>query len=142
MKITTEIKAILIASFCLIGNLAETQVIKFLPNINVPFAGYMTINNESNKDIEIYKIRSDDFEKIEIHQTKIINNQTSMQKISRLVVKAKSKIELKPGGIHLMLFKPTKVLAHDDITEIHFLDVSEKVLFSESFTLKNRARNY
>lgn len=142
MRISYKVAAILIVGVCFNGYLAEAQVVKFLANIKVPSAGYLIISNESNKDIEISKIKSDDFDRIEVHQTTTKNNQTSMRKISKLTIQAKDNLELKSGGIHLMLFSPKKTLKHNDLTELHFFDDYDNIIFSKMFTLKNRAENY
>ena len=80
---------LLITSICLFGLTAKANVIKFLPNLNLPSAGYLTINNKSNEDLEITSVKSEYFKKIEIHKSTTKNNHTSMHQVKTLKIPAK-----------------------------------------------------
>lgn len=73
------------------------------PPVIKVMAGYMKINNLSNKDIKIQSAKSSLFNKVEIHLSEMKNGMMRMTKQDKLVIKAKSHIELKPGGLHMML---------------------------------------
>lgn len=81
------------------------------PPVVKVMAGYMKINNLSNKDIKVQSAKSDLFKKVEIHKTELKNGMMKMIKQEHLKIKAKGHIELKPGGLHMMLIgklKPVK----------------------------------
>ena len=78
------------------------------PPVVKVLAGYMKINNLSNKDIKINSVKSSMFERVEIHITKMKNGMMKMVKQENLNIKAKSFIELKPGGLHMMLIGKSK----------------------------------
>ena len=81
------------------------------PPVAKVMAGYMKINNLSNKDIKILSAKSDLFKRVEIHLTEMSDGMMRMIKQENLKIKAKGHIELKPGGLHMMLMgklKPIK----------------------------------
>ena len=81
------------------------------PPVVKVMAGYMKINNLSNKDIKIKSAKSDLFKKVEIHLTQMKDGMMRMIKQEDLNIEAKGHIELKPGGLHMMLMgklKPVK----------------------------------
>lgn len=133
---------LLITSICLFGLTVKANVIKFLPNMNLPSAGYLTINNKSNEDLEITSVKSESFKKIEIHKSTTKNNHTSMHQVKTLKIPAKKSMELKPGGIHLMLFEPVDKLEHNKEIKLNFLDKNENVVFYAILRLKNRTKDF
>ena len=93
---------------------------------NVPNStAFFVIKNNSDKDIAITSANSDVAEKNELH-THIKENE--MMKIEKLVVPAKSSLELKSGGDHVMLMGLKKELkAGDEINlELSFSDGDKK----------------
>lgn len=77
-------------------------------------AAYMTIENTSDKTITINTYSSDTFGKVELHETIMKDGMMSMIQPDKLVIKARSKVELKPGGKHLMLFARKRNLKLND----------------------------
>jgi copper(I)-binding protein len=92
--------------------------IKNLPPAVPMRAGYMQLMNHDANTATIVSISSNAFKKVEIHQT--INNDgvMSMHPIKSLVLEANGMVSLKPGGMHLMLMKPTRELKIGDEVEI------------------------
>ena len=78
---------------------------------NVPnSAAFFVIKNNSDKDIAITGANSDIAEKNELHTHIKENKMMKMMKIEKLVVPAKSSLELKSGGDHVMLIGLKKEL--------------------------------
>lgn len=75
------------------------------PGVKV-FAAYLTVHNQSDKTLTVNGFISKPFDKVEMHQTRIIKGVASMQKIERIEIKPGEKFHFKPGGYHLMLFRP------------------------------------
>ena len=99
-----------ITSLLLVGTVNAASSIKIenawspeAPPVVKVMAGYMKINNLSNKDIKIQSAKSSLFNKVEIHLTEMKNGMMRMTKQENLIIKAKGHIELKPGGLHMML---------------------------------------
>ena len=96
---------------------------------NVPnSAAFFVIKNNSDKDIAITSANSDIAEKNELHTHIKENEMIKMMKIEKLVVPAKSSLELKSGGDHVMLMGLKKELkAGDEINlELSFSDGDKK----------------
>ena len=96
---------------------------------NVPnSAAFFVIKNNSDKDIAITSANSDIAEKIELHTHIKENQMLKMMKIEKLVVPAKSSLELKSGGDHVMLMGLKKELkVGDEISlELSFSDGDKK----------------
>ena len=130
----------LITILYLISFASYADVIKFLPNIELPSAGYLTIHNKSNKDFEIHSVTSEDFERVELHKSTIKNGMSSMQKLEKLIIPANDEIKLEPNGIHLMLFKPKNKLEHNRKIQLYFFDENNQEVFTALLTLKNRTK--
>ena len=96
---------------------------------NVPnSAAFFVIKNNSDKDIAITSANSDIAKKNELHTHIKENKMIKMMKIEKLVVPAKSSLELKSGGDHVMLIGLKKELkAGDEINlELSFSDGDKK----------------
>ena len=96
---------------------------------NVPnSAAFFVIKNNSDKDIAITSANSDVAEKNELHTHIKENKMMKMMKIEKLVVPAKSSLELKSGSDHVMLMGLKKELkVGDEISlELSFSDGDKK----------------
>jgi periplasmic copper chaperone A len=78
------------------------------PPVAKVMAGYMKINNISNKDVKIKSAKTKLFKTVEIHLTQMKDGMMSMVKQENLTVKANNYIELKSGGLHMMLIGKLK----------------------------------
>lgn len=98
-----------------------------IPNVSNS-AAFFVIKNNSDKDIAITSVNSDIAEKNELHTHIKENKMMKMMKIEKLVVPAKSSLELKSGGDHVMLMGLKKELkAGDEINlELSFSDGDKK----------------
>lgn len=92
------------------GELIVTEAsIKLSPMPSIPSAGYMTIQNKSQNEISIEAILSDHFEKVTWHETFISKDGIAKMRMKKMpVIPAFSKVTLKRGGKHLMLYQPSK----------------------------------
>ena len=88
------------------------------PPVVKVMAGYMIINNHSNQNIKIKSAQSDLFQRVEIHLTKMKNGMMSMIKQENLNIKAKSHIQLKSGGLHMMLMGKLKPIVKGSIIPV------------------------
>ena len=76
----------------------------FTPNGAKVSAGYMKIENESNKQDVLQSVSNVSFaDKVEIHEMTIENQVMKMRPLKKgLVIKADSEVYLKPSGYHIM----------------------------------------
>ncbi len=96
----------------------ENSWISEAPPVSKVMVAYMTINNKSSEAIDITKAESELYSSIEFHETIHEDGMARMVRHNSLNIPAGSRLELKRGGPHLMLFKPTKHLTAGDTVSI------------------------
>lgn len=106
------------------------------PNLGMT-AGYITLENLSNKDLSLIGASSNDYNSIEIHETVLDKDKAMMKEIESLEIKAKSKAELKPLGYHLMLMGPLKVFKEDDSVIINLIFTNGKQMSVDFIVKRN-----
>ena len=87
------------------------------PNARV-MAGYLTIRNPGRKEIVVDRVSSADFGAIEVHEMAMQDGVMRMRRVPSLRIPAGGAVELKPGGLHLMLFRPQRALAAGSEVEL------------------------
>ncbi|EJW7797667.1 copper chaperone PCu(A)C [Campylobacter jejuni] len=74
---------------------------------------FLTIFNNTDKDIALISAKSDISEVSELHTHIHKDGKMMMQKIPEIIIKAHSSTELKSGGYHIMLLKLKKPIIKD-----------------------------
>ncbi len=90
------------------------------PPVSRVLAAFMEIENTSGDTTYIDKITSPDFGAIEMHLSKEVDGVARMFPQIQLVIKPHSRLVLKPGSYHLMLFRPQRPLKDGDRCEFTF----------------------
>lgn len=68
-------------------------------------AGYLIIDNRSDRDRVLESVTSPTFGRVEMHRTVVSEDGTSsMQQQHRITIASGDRLEFRPGGRHLMLF--------------------------------------
>jgi copper(I)-binding protein len=116
IRILTFIAGLLLSCSLLAGPAVEVQQawIREAPPTSRVLAGYMSIINTGAVPAEITAISSPDFASAELHQTRVEDGVASMVPIDSITVPAGGRVELEPGGMHLMLFDPGRALQSGD----------------------------
>lgn len=83
---------------------------KQLPPVVPLRAGYLQIKNPDKQDHQIIALQSDAFERVEMHESRMQDGVMHMVELESLLLPAESRLELKPGGKHLMLVNPIQPL--------------------------------
>jgi copper(I)-binding protein len=83
-------------------------------------AGYVTIQNNSEKDFVILSTASEAFIDIEMHKTEVTDSTARMIEQENLPIPAGGSMELSPGGYHLMLMMPSTPLKVGDKVKLDF----------------------
>lgn len=83
----------------------NTYIIAAPPGVET-MAAYLTVVNSGKQDRKIVRIDSHQFDSAEIHRSTVEAGVARMEKLDILQVPAKSKVELSPGGLHVMLIGP------------------------------------
>ena len=89
------------------------------PPVSKVMVAYMTIMNTGPTAIEITRAESENYSSIEFHETIHEDGMARMIRHDSLKISANSKLELKRGGPHLMLFNPVKPLTAGDKVDIN-----------------------
>lgn len=74
-------------------------------------AAYFTLENTGSKADKLVAVLGPDFEKIEIHATEIRAGVARMIALDALPIPSHALTKLAPGGYHIMLHHPRRVLA-------------------------------
>jgi len=94
-------------------------------------AAYGIIINHGNSTVEIASFSSDSFAAVSLHLTTVKNGVSKMQQLPGLTQSAGTSSVLQPGGLHLMLMKPTKEIHPGDHIGLTLLTASgEQYRFS------------
>ena len=92
-------------------------------------AGYMKLENTSDVDIVIHYITSPVYDSVQIHSTSQMNGVARMEHQENLVIPANSLIALEPGGSHLMLMGPRRIIKEgDEILAVAFGDGEKRYM--------------
>ena len=81
-------------------------------------AGYMDLQNQSSQAQILLGARSADFKSVMLHQTVSKGGMAHMNHTPQIEIKPGSTLQLTPGGYHLMLMSPKKVLRQGDQVEV------------------------
>ncbi len=69
-------------------------------------AGYFTLKNHTGETITITGVSSPQFERVDMHETRIEDGVSRMRPIDVLTIPPGGEVRLEPGGKHLMLMRP------------------------------------
>ena len=98
------------------GVVFEDVWIRAMPPFQPNSAGYMTISNNRDTAVAIVGASSNVSKKTEIHTTRQVDGLMRMEQLDGVVLAPGERLELAPGGTHLMLlgleYRP---VAGDDI---------------------------
>jgi len=104
------------------------------PPVSRVLAAYMTIENNSDTALTITSASAEGFSGAAFHKTVFENGMAKMQHLSELTIAPHSKLELAPGGFHMMLFDPARTLHAGDSVKLvfslengHTIDIEAKV---------------
>jgi len=95
----------------------DSPWIRLLPPTVMHTAAYVTINNTTNTTDTLLKVTSSVVNSLSVHQTSNVDGMMKMLPADNLKIPANGKIELAPGGYHIMLMGLEQPLAeHQKIT--------------------------
>ncbi|MBI2383826.1 MAG: copper chaperone PCu(A)C [Gammaproteobacteria bacterium] len=124
MKSTTPWIAILLlaagdAAAC-DGLRVDDAWIRSAPPGSRVLVGYATLVNAGKAPIAVERATSDAFGAVEMHETLLEHGLSRMRRLLKLEIPAGRSAEFKPGGKHLMLFRPQRDLADGDTVDFRF----------------------
>ena len=116
---------------------SDAWVRQALPNR--PTAGYMVLMNTGGAGDRLVAANSPDFETIELHESSMKDGVMSMSPIEAVEVPAGGMAELKPGGMHLMMFGGKGLKEGETATLTLVLETAGEVTFTVPVMKKGMA---
>lgn len=106
------------------------------PPTDMPMmAGFAEIRNPCGTPVSIVAAASPAFASVELHETRRVDGVSRMRHVEFLEVAAQGRATLAPGGFHLMLMRPTGVIALGDAIELQ-LELADGRMLSGSFQVR------
>lgn len=104
-------------------SITDTAVRQPLPGRTVS-VGYLSIKNTEAQSVRLLKATSAHFGNIELHNHKMVDGMMQMQRISEIEIPSGSTVNLQPGGLHLMMFRPVTPLqlGEEVAVDLHWSD--------------------
>lgn len=101
------------------------------PGVTV-LAGYFTLQDLTDKPLDLKAVTSPDFGAVEMHRSFVKDGQEQMEPVPNITLPAHGSVEFKPGSYHLMLMQPKKSLFAGDMVTLtlQFSDGSELTLLA------------
>jgi protein SCO1/2 len=90
-------------------------------------AGYFTLFNVSDSPVSLVSIKTNSYEKVEIHEMTHVDGLMKMSKVDTLDIAPGRKATLEPGGKHLMLISPNKSIKSGDTVRFKLKFKSGKI---------------
>ncbi len=87
--------------------------IRFLPKTSKVTGAFMNLMNHTDKDLKLVSVKGEDAERYELHTHTMEGGMMKMRQVSSMELKAQSTLELKPGGLHIMLINLKNPLVLD-----------------------------
>lgn len=102
---------------------AEVQIkdpyARAVPEGQLNSAAFMQIENTGNKDLAIVSGSSEASDVVELHTHTNDNGVMRMRKVDKIDLPAQQSVELKPGGLHVMLIGLKQGLNEGDTVELN-----------------------
>ena len=89
-------------------------------------ASFMKITNNSNKTISLLSANSNIAKNVELHEHTMSNGMMKMQQVKDIKIPGNSTVELKPGGLHVMLLGLNKKIKPNETVDYITLNFSDK----------------
>jgi periplasmic copper chaperone A len=83
-------------------------------------AAYAVLENTSATEVQIVSATADIAGTVELHEMVRAGDMMKMSPVKSIAVPAKGKVELKPGGLHVMLFELKKPVKDGDTVTLTF----------------------
>jgi len=90
------------------------------PNAST-LAGYMILENQSDKSQSLTSVSATAFDRVMIHRSEQNNGMAHMTHQKQVIIPANGKVVFAPGGYHLMLMHPRRPLQADDQATVNFV---------------------
>lgn len=103
------------------------EFIRLLPPSAPNTGGFLTLENTTKEDIKLIKVNGDISKSLELHTLIKDGDTMRMREVTDILIPAKKKTYLKPGGLHLMFMGLKMPLKKDQRVNLELIfDNGEK----------------
>ncbi|AOK29228.1 hypothetical protein WS67_19010 [Burkholderia singularis] len=113
---------------------AQNAWLRWLPN-KLPAAGYVTLVNTGDKPVDLVDVDSPDYGMVMLHRTVSNGSTQKMEMVDKLTIPAHGKVDIAPGGYHLMLEEPKHAIKPGDTVHLR-LEFSDGEKLDTPFAVK------
>ncbi len=100
------------------GMSVDNPYVREVPPGQMTSATFLTIKNDSDKDVALIKANSDVAKHVELHEHVHDNGMMKMRQVPKIIIPAKGETVLKPGGYHIMLIGLNRKIKAGDIVDL------------------------
>ncbi|MDI3323661.1 copper chaperone PCu(A)C [Pontibacterium granulatum] len=100
------------------GVMAHGAWVRLVPPVAKNSAAYVEIENTGNKVLQIESATSPVAEVVEVHQTTMVDGVMRMSEVKDLQIPVGGKVEMKPGGYHVMLISLKEPLQKGQVVPV------------------------
>jgi len=101
--------------------LLVTEAYGFAPVGNSRMAvAYLTMHNNTDKDVHIENVHSALFQSAAIHETVLLDGHARMRALPTVSIHSGKTLKLEPGAVHLMLMKPRQTITAGTVDTLTF----------------------
>ncbi|MCF7822043.1 MAG: copper chaperone PCu(A)C [Mariprofundaceae bacterium] len=121
--------------------MVEEAWVRLPPPVAETAAGYMTIRNHGDQDIEITGVKAGVAEQLEFHAMTMHDGMMHMQKMEKVVIPAHGGISFDPGDNHLMLIGLQRTLEAGEhlMITLETSDGQEVMVHAEVRDMRNKS---
>ena len=101
------------------GVSASDPYVREVPPGQMNSATFLTLKNDTDKEIALIKASSDVAKHVELHEHVHLNGMMQMRQVHKIAIPAKGITALKPGGYHIMLIGLTRKIKSGDIVDLN-----------------------
>lgn len=117
---------------------AQNAWVRWLPN-KLPAGGYVTLVNSGDKPVDLVDVDSPDYGMAMLHRTVSNGSTQKMEMVDKLTIPAHGKVDIAPGGYHLMLEEPRHAIKPGDTVHLR-LKFSDGATLDTPFAVKSPAQ--
>lgn len=101
-------------------------------------AAFAVIDNPCAREARITGVQSQDFSEVSLHETRIEQGISRMRAVPALVIPPRRTTELRPGGLHVMLMRPTGHVEPGRTVRVEFV-LADGRRFGADLPVRDRA---
>ncbi len=125
----------LLTAVCLLSLSAQAMAVSQLTITNAwspqappgrMMAGFMQLHNDSEQPVVLVRGESDRFGRVEIHTMRMDEGVMRMRKLDELEIPPGESVELRPGGLHLMLMQPEGRFELGEQFDLDLIDAQDR----------------